>query len=261
MNLSMIPPDQAAVAGRFLEAQCERRRHLVVYLSGSHSYGFASPDSDLDLKAIHIAPTRQLVGLRTTDQTANRLEVIDGVEIDYTSNELGPVLAGVLGGNGNYLERILGELVVIDSPELAPLRPLAHATLSRRAARHYAGFATSQRKALDSSAAPTAKKVLYVLRTALTGIHLMQTGVLVPDITRLLDDHGFGAARELIEIKQAGERTALLPEGLDRWRSELDRAMALLEAARTSSPLPDEPPAAAVADLDAWLLELRRAAW
>lgn len=36
--------------------------------------------------------------------------IIDGVEIDYSSNELRDVLFGILKGNGNYLERILGHL-------------------------------------------------------------------------------------------------------------------------------------------------------
>jgi hypothetical protein len=31
-------------------------------LSGAHAYGFPSPDSDLDLKAIHVAKTADLLG-------------------------------------------------------------------------------------------------------------------------------------------------------------------------------------------------------
>ena len=33
---------------------------------------------------------------------------------------------------------------------------------------------------------PTAKKLLYVLRTTTTGIHLLLTGELEPDVTRLM---------------------------------------------------------------------------
>src|SRR3954468_1496225 len=103
--MNVLTPKQAEVAGRALDEEGRARRHLVVSLSGAHAYGFPSPDSDLDLKAIHIAPTRALVGLSPPVLHANRLEVIEAVEIDYSSNELGGVLAGILAGNGNYVER------------------------------------------------------------------------------------------------------------------------------------------------------------
>ena len=46
---AILEADQRRVARRFLAAEEEQRRHLVVYLSGAHAYGFPSPDSDLDL--------------------------------------------------------------------------------------------------------------------------------------------------------------------------------------------------------------------
>src|SRR6185295_5276478 len=91
-----------------------RRHHLVVYLSGAHAYGFPSPDSDFDLKCVHVAPTADLVGLRTQEGGAERIEEIDGVEVDYGSNEVGAVLRSALRGNGNYLERLLGPLVLAE---------------------------------------------------------------------------------------------------------------------------------------------------
>lgn len=72
-------------------------------------------------------------------------------------------------GNGNYLERVLGKHQLIIADELAELAPLAKAAISKRYFRHYRGFARQQEaEALKS---PTAKKILYVLRTALTGAH------------------------------------------------------------------------------------------
>src|SRR5262249_9150420 len=83
-----------------------------IYLSGAHAYGFPSPDSDLDLKCVHVAPTGELVGLEPVSEPADRIVVIDGVELDDDSNELGAVLRGAIQGNGNFLERILGELTL-----------------------------------------------------------------------------------------------------------------------------------------------------
>ena len=109
---SVLTEHQTSVARRFLADRESERRHLVIYLSGAHAYGFPSPDSDLDLKCVHVAATGELVGLTPYEEPPDAIEVIDGVELDYGSNELGGVLRGCIKGNGNYLERILGELAL-----------------------------------------------------------------------------------------------------------------------------------------------------
>ena len=242
------------VARAFLAEEARWRRHLVVALSGSHAYGFPSPDSDLDLKAVHIEPTQRLLGLDPKPTTGNRLETVDGVEIDYTSNELQSVLVGVLQGNGNYVERILGAPTLSSSPEHEAMRPIVQRALSQRLYRHYRGFATSQRRELDVK--KTVKRLLYVLRTALTGAHVLRTGEMVPDLTQLVDEHGFAAARELIDAKRAGEAAPLAPEMAERWVTEVERALTLLDEAHRASILPPEP--ANVPEVEAWLIAARR---
>ena len=122
---------------------------------------------------------------------------------------------------------------------------------------HYHGFATSQLRALTAS--PTVKRTLYVLRTALTGAHLLRTAELVTDVTKLLDDHGFTEARELVNAKLRGERTVLGEAERIRWEVVLARAFAELDEAAKSSVLPAEPPPAALAALERWLIATRRA--
>ncbi len=253
---ALLTPQQHTVMARVVAEEEAKRHHLVVSLSGAHAYGFPSPDSDLDLKSIHVEPTARLLGLAPGAPTADRLEVIEGVEIDYTSNELKPVLLGVLQGNGNYLERIVGQLRVHAAPELASLAPLVARAISRRVYRHYLGFATSQLKAFEAEPEGSVKKLLYVLRTALTGAHALRTGRIVTDLRELLDDDGFGDARELIVAKRAGEARKLSPEASARWGAEVKRAFAVLTSAHEGSTLPPEPEG--VADLEAWLLEQRR---
>src|SRR5262245_37163735 len=123
---------QRAIGDRVIAEEGAKREHLVVYLSGAHAYGFPSPDSDLDLKRVHIAPTRSRVGLAAPHPTFDRAEIIAGVEIDYTSNEIAHALSGILDGNGNFLERILGRAALASLPELAELRTLVRGSLSRR---------------------------------------------------------------------------------------------------------------------------------
>jgi predicted nucleotidyltransferase len=257
--MDLLTAHQRAVSERVLDQESQSRQHLVVSLSGAHAYGFPSPDSDIDLKAIHVEPTARLCGLQTPPLHADRMEVIDGVEIDYTSNEIGPVLAGILGGNGNYAERVLGARSLRSSPEHASLRPIVARALSRRLYRHYHGFARGQLADFDAAAQPTAKKLLYVLRTTLTGVHVLRGHELNTDVTDLLAPDGFGDALELIERKRAGERVALDEPLRARWRREVERAFTLLDEAHLSSPLPAEP--ANRDEVEAWLLELRRRCW
>lgn len=254
MNPGGLDAATLAVADRYLDERSRERRHVVVSLSGAHAYGFPSSDSDLDLKAIHLDPTDRVLGLDFTPSTAAEIVVRDGVELDYSSNEIAPVLAGILGGNGNYIERVLGAPALRTSPEHASLRPVVERALSRRLYRHYRGFAGGQRRELEAKR--TVKRLLYVLRTALTGTHALLTGRVVADLTELIDEHGFGATRELVEAKRAGEAAALEEAMWARWGGEVERAFEVLERARASSVLPEEP--RNVAEVDAWLVQTRR---
>jgi predicted nucleotidyltransferase len=257
--MSLLTPKESEISDRALAEESAKRQHLVVSLSGAHAYGFPSPDSDLDLKSIHIVPTSRLVGMTPPELHATRLEVIEGVEIDYSSNELGGVLAGVVNGNGNYVERVLGALSLRTSAEHAALRPLVERSLSKRIHRHYRGFAQGQLGDFDSATQPTAKKLLYVLRTTLTGIHVLRSGRIVIDVNELLDEYGFGEAAELVAQKRAGERVVLAPLLRDKWRAEVTRAFVALDDALAGSQLPDEAPNRA--ELEAWLLDVRRTHW
>lgn len=255
--LSTLTDAQRAVAASVLSQESARRRHVVISLSGAHAYGFPSPDSDLDLKAVHLAPTRSLLGFPRTPPPAERLEVIDGVEIDYSSNELGGVLLGVLKGNGNYIERFLSRFAIESTPDAAMLAPIIQRSLSRRVARHYAGFATQQLAEWRRSALASTKRLLYVLRTALTGLHLLRSAELVTDLRITAREHGVDGIEALIARKQTGERASLAREEIDAWRGRVQALFDALDAAATRSVLPEEPPNAA--ELEAWLVGLRAA--
>jgi uncharacterized protein len=256
---NVLPAAQREVARRYLADRERERRHLVIYLSGAHAYGFPSPDSDLDLKCVHIAPTAALVGLGVVDDPPGRIDVIDGVELDYGTNELAHVLRGCIKGNGNYLERVLGELVLGgDRALLGEARAVVTPLLSRRCARHYGGFAVSQLRAFDDR--PTAKRALYVLRTTGTGRHLLAHGELVTDVAHLralLPPE----TDELLAIKQRGEQQPLEPDHARTWRARLVAAIDAIDAAWPTSVLPPDPPPAAVDAADAWLRGVRKQFW
>jgi len=256
---SVLTAKQQEVARAFLAAREAERKHLVIYLSGAHAYGFPSPDSDLDLKCVHIAPTASLVGLDLVEEPADRIEIVDDVELDYGSNELTPVLRGAIKGNGNFLERILGDLALGgDLALLAEARAVVKPLLSRRCARHYGGFATGQLRLFDEK--PTAKRALYVLRTAATGRAVMARGEILTDVNRLAE---FVPPEidELIAIKRLAEKQQLSPEQVATWRPRLAAAIEAVDKAWPTSVLPVDAPPEAIAALDAWLREVRRSHW
>src|SRR4051812_44378414 len=255
----VLTPHQTTLARAFLAERERERHHLVVYLSGAHAYGFPSPDSDLDLKCVHIAPTGELVGLNPPEDPPGRIDIVDGVELDYGSNELAPVLRGIIKGNGNYLERILGELVLGgDAALLAQAREVVTPLLSRRVGRHYGGFATSQLRLFDEK--PSAKRALYVLRTAATGRQLLAHGNVVTDVANL-GEYLPRELPELIAIKQRGEKQELEPAHAREGRARLVAAIDAIDGAWPTSVLPAEPPPEAIAAVDEWLRSVRQASW
>ncbi len=158
-----------------------------------------------------------------------------------------------LKGNGNFLERVLGPWNVLETPLLHELRDLAARSVSRQIVRHYRGFAQGQLREFEKS--QTAKKALYVLRTALTGAVALRTGRIDPDVNHHLGEFGFEDAQELLHIKQTGERAPLPAPIAERWRLRLQDALQVLEDAAAASPLPDEAPT--WAEADDWLRQAR----
>ena len=51
---------------------------LFATISGSHIYGFPSPDSDYDLRGVHILPLETVIGLKEGQVTVERSRVDAG---------------------------------------------------------------------------------------------------------------------------------------------------------------------------------------
>ena len=47
---------------------------MFATISGAHLYGFPSPDSDYDLRGVHLLPLEQVVGLDTGEETVEKEE-------------------------------------------------------------------------------------------------------------------------------------------------------------------------------------------
>ena len=61
---------------------------LFATISGAHLYGFPSPDSDFDLRGVHILPVSEVVGLDPGRETIEVSAVRDGLEIDLVTHDV-----------------------------------------------------------------------------------------------------------------------------------------------------------------------------
>ncbi len=230
-------------------------RVVLCALTGSHLYGFASPDSDLDLKGLHLAPTEGLLGLGTIEETHDVTQVVDGIEYDLTTHELGMALRAGLKGNGNVLERIASPIQLFETDELREIRDLLPRMLSRRVHAHYAGFFRQTCQFFDRE--PRAKTLLYSIRVPLTGIHLLETGTVEANLASLAEEYGVSGVHEVIAHKQQhGEKAVIVPEQAAPLRRQWPALEERLLAAREASPLPPEPQGRDV--LEDWLIQVRR---
>ncbi|MEM6929406.1 MAG: nucleotidyltransferase domain-containing protein [Myxococcota bacterium] len=230
-------------------------RVLLCAVTGAHLYGFPSADSDVDLKGIHLAPTEQLLGLAAAKETHDVTLVVDSVEYDLTTHELGMALRAVLKGNGNVIERVVSPLQLFDTEEVEALRALLPDLLSQRVHAHYAGFFRQTCRFFDREA--RVKTLLYSVRVALTGIHLLRTGEVEAHLPTLAETHGFSEVMPLVDLKrERGEKAVIRPEVAAPIRRRWPELEERLREARDASCLPVEPPGREAAE--AWLVQVRR---
>jgi len=218
-----------------------------------------SPDSDLDLKAVHMADARAVLGLGSGPSPIEHLSLFEGREMDFSSHDLAQVVHLLLRGNGNMLERLLGPLNLMTTPAGHTLRHLARQSLSRRLFYHYRGFFAGMRREYEREAAVgvrTAKRLLYAYRVALTGIHALLAGEIETRVDVLAERYHMPGVDALIQVKQRAERQTLEEAEATPHRTALAHLEQQLEAAREGSILPESPPNQEA--LERFVVEVRR---
>jgi len=217
---------------------------LFATISGAHLYGFPSPDSDFDLRGIHLLPLREIVGLQTGMETVEKSGIHDGLEIDLVTHDVRKFFSLMLRKNGYVLEQLLSPLVVFSTPAHQELKALAPACVTRHHAHHYLGFSETQWKLFLKEDPPRVKPLLYVYRVLLTGIHLMRTGRIEANLNILNDEAKLPYVPDLVARKTGGpEKGTLTATDLEFHRREYEKLRAELEQASVDSRLPESPTA------------------
>ncbi|WP_018656764.1 nucleotidyltransferase domain-containing protein [Actinomadura flavalba] len=226
-----------------------------VTVSGAHLYGFPSADSDVDLRGVHLLPLEELVGLTEGRTTFTRMWDHDGVEADVVTHDLAKFCTLLLRRSGDVLEQLASPLVVETTPQHEELRGHLPRLVTTRFAHHYLGFGQARWRAFQEHGG--LKALLYTHRALHTGIHLMRTGEVEADLTRLAPEYGPDYLPDLIAAKAAAERGGL-PSWAPSHARLADDVAGLVERLtheRDKSNLPDESPAEV--DLHAFVVRVR----
>ena len=240
--------------GYLAEVAARGPEPVFATISGAHLYGFASPDSDVDLRGAFLLPASSLLGLHPPDETIT-IDDKSRIDLDWVAHDVRKFARLMTSHNGYVLEQLLSPLVVLSTPAFEELRELGRGCITRPTVRHYLGFAHGRRKRIHEPD-PTVKHLLYAYRVLLSGIHLMRTGEVVSNIAVLNDAFTLSPVSELVQRKREGAEKMLLGLAeIELHDRILDDLEARLSEAHAVSNLPEEPTAKAA--LDAFVVRLR----
>jgi hypothetical protein len=217
---------------------------LFVTISGAHLYGFPSPDSDFDLRGVHVLPVADVVGINACRETIEVSGIRDGLEMDLVTHDARKFFLLMLKKNGYVLEQLYSPLVVRTTPGHQELKEIGRDCITRHHVYHYIGFAETQWKLFEKENPRRVKPLLYVYRVLLTGIHLMRTGEVEANLVKLNEIYPLPYVPDLVARKLTGpEQSQLADADFDFYRKEYDRLLVELKEASEKSTLPEVPSA------------------
>ncbi len=226
--------------GHLAKITAEGPSPVFATISGAHLYGFASPDSDVDLRGAFLLSAKELLSIHPPKETIT-IEDNSTIELDWVAHDLRKFAKMMVSHNGYVMEQLYSPLVVVTTKLHEELMELGMGCITRPMVRHYQGFARGRRKRLHEPE-PTVKHLLYAYRVYLSGIHLMETGGIEANLTSLNEAYRLREIDELVGRKRHGAEKMKLAQGeVEIHEKHLDRLEERLCKAHDSSSLPDEP--------------------
>ena len=145
-----------------LESQ-ENVRVVYAVESGSRAWGFASPDSDFDIRYIYIRPAEWYLSVQ---KRRDVLEAMVDPELDFAGWDLQKTLVLLRKSNPSLIEWLASPIVYIEDTDfMADFRSLASQCVSLQACmKHYLSMASANWQSYFGAENVLLKKYLYVLR-------------------------------------------------------------------------------------------------
>ena len=228
-------------------------RLIYLTISGSHLYGFNSPDSDIDYRGCFQTKTENLLGLKTP---RDFIQEIEG-ETDAVLFELKKEIGLLLKSNCNVLEHLYSNPLWSEGKIYSELKELIRPTISKTGIHDsYRGMAYENYKKFILTEKSSIKKYLYVFRALLAGIHALEVGDIEPNIIELNKVFPLDEVEMLVRIKKnSNEKTSMGRD--DKLDARLDILFKNIDSAYERSELPKEPKKEDVDNLNEWLRKLR----
>ena len=185
--------------------EIENRENVKILLaveSGSRAWGFASPDSDYDVRFIYVRPKEDYLRL---EKTRDVIELPIEGELDINGWDLDKTLRLLRASNPTLFEWFSSPIVYRETAFAQEFRSIMQRYFSsKRGLSHYLSMASSNYREYLKGNMVKAKKYFYVLRPILACRWILDKGspppmlfselmeaelnpVLLPDVNRLLD--------------------------------------------------------------------------
>ena len=186
--------------------RAEDVRVLLAVESGSRAWGFASPDSDFDVRFVYVRPVEHYLRLEPArDVLEWRVDEV----LDVDGWDADKALRLLRGSNPSLFEWLASPIVYAEDPAFAVVRELAAECFSPVASAHH--YLSMGRNHLAALAGETVrlKKCLYTMRAILAARWVVAERAPAPMLLRDLVDAELeesmkGLAAELLEAKAAG---------------------------------------------------------
>ncbi len=208
-------------------------RILYAVESGSRAWGFASPDSDYDVRFIYVRPAADYIRLDTPrDVIEWQLDEV----LDINGWDIRKTLWQLFKGNAVLHEWFNSPIIYKEAAEWAAIKALSHDYFSEKAAfYHYYGLARTTEKEHLGGESVRYKKYFYALRPLLAARYILEKHVAPPVLFGELLNMPLGeplsrAIDDLLEKKKItteGEFNPQIPVIRDFIRAELEKLKAI----------------------------------
>lgn len=158
--------------------QREECRILLAVESGSRAWGFASPDSDYDVRFIYVRPEKAYLRL---DRTRDVIEVPMNDELDINGWDIDKTLRLLHKSNPTVFEWFSSPIIYQTSAFADQFRPIMQKYFSSKAGLwHYLHMAEGNYRDYLRGEMVRAKKYFYVLRPILACKWILEKGTPPP---------------------------------------------------------------------------------
>lgn len=207
------------------------RGTILMVAGGSHAYGLATEESDLDFRGVFTEDPEIFWGI------GNARETIEKKDPDIVVHELGKFCRLALKGNPSVLEVLWTDWGYFTGPGNR-LQEIRKAFLHRRSLEPYREYIKAQLWRLDHNQKPTTgtrgadpKFSMHIIRLCFAAVRLATEGEVMVDA---------GLARDTLMTVRAGQWS------LGQVKDHAQAVLMSLETLIPKSPLPAEPDVATV---------------